>query len=159
MSWQNFLEVLCKRREYGLTSLETEVVMCLEESNCQTKNELLQIYIRYYSSIEEEAFTQRLKNIYKKFQIAGSGQKLPQLQKYLIEKYIKYKNKDVFFFEIGLTYIHPSFPKVLFGKGIYKVINLDNHENKRVDILQTFATNMSAGSSVFVMLNQQLIRR
>ena len=143
MSWQNFLEILCKRREYGLTSLEAEVLFCLEETQGQTKNNLLETYIRSYSIIEEEAFTQRLKNIYKKFQITGAGHKLPQLHKYLTEKYIQYQNKDIFFSEIGLTYIYPSFPRDTFGKELDRLICSDDREQKQVDILQTFAPNLN----------------
>jgi hypothetical protein len=143
MSWKIFLETLCKRREYGLTPLEAEVVMCLEETNGQTKNDLLAIYIRSHSTIEEEAFTQRLKNIYKKFQITGKGHKLPQLHNYLTEKYIQYQNKDIFFSEIGLTYIYPSFPRDTFGKEIDRAIHSDDRAHKQVDILQTFAPNLN----------------
>jgi hypothetical protein len=143
MSWNIFLKVLCNRQEYELTPLEIEVIMCLEETKCQTKNDLLETYISSYSIIEEEAFTQRLKNIYKKFQITGKGYKLPQLHKHLIEKYIEYQNKDIFFSEIGLTYIYPDFPRDVFGKEINNVINSDNQEHKRVDILQTFAPNLN----------------
>ncbi len=57
MSWNTFLEALCNSREYELTSLETEVLMCLEESHCPTKKDLLATYITSYSLIEEEAFT------------------------------------------------------------------------------------------------------
>jgi hypothetical protein len=135
--------VLCNRQEYELTPLEIEVIMCLEETKCQTKNDLLETYISLYSIIEEEAFTQRLKNIYKKFQITGKGYKLPQLHKHLIEKYIEYQNKDRFFSEIGLTYIYPDFPRDVFGKEINNVIHSDNQEHKRVDILQTFAPNLN----------------
>ncbi|MBD2677289.1 MULTISPECIES: hypothetical protein [Nostoc] len=142
MSWKNFLEALCNCREYELTPLETEVLMCLQETKCPTKKDLLEIYITSYSIIEEEAFTQRLKNIYKKFQITGKGYKLPQLHKYLTEKYIQYQNKDIFFSQIGLTYIYPIFPSDTFGKEIDKLIHVDNPEQKRVDILQTFAPNL-----------------
>lgn len=143
MGWSNFLIALCKCREYNLTPLEIEVLMCLEENQCQNKNDLLATYIRLYSTIEEEAFTQRLKNIYKKFQITGKGYKLPQLHKYLTEKYIQYQNKDIFFSEIGLTYIYPDFPRDAFGKAINNAIHSDNQEHKRVDILQTFAPNLN----------------
>jgi hypothetical protein len=143
MSWNIFLKVLCNRQEYELTPLEIEVIMCLEETKCQTKNDLLETYISSYSIIEEEAFTQRLKNIYKKFQITGKGYKLPQLHKHLIEKYIEYQNQDIFFSEIGLTYIYPDFPRDVFGKEINNVIHSDNQEHKRVDILQTFAPNLN----------------
>ena len=143
MDWKNFLEGICKRREYGLTSLESEVLMCLEENRLQTKKDLLEAYIRSYSEIEEEAFTQRLKNIYKKFKISGNGYKLPQLYKYLTEKYIQYQNKDIFFSEIGLTYIYPGFPRDTFGEAIDNVINSDNQQHKQIDILQTFAPNLN----------------
>jgi hypothetical protein len=143
MSWNNFLELLCKRREYGLTSLEAEVLICLEENQCPTKNDLLATYIKLYSTIEEEAFTQRLKNIYKKFQITGNGHKLPQLHKYLTEQYIQYQNKDIFFSEIGLTYIYQSFPRDKFSKELDNSIVSDDREQKQVDILQTFAPNLN----------------
>lgn len=143
MSWKNFLAVLCKQEEYGLTSLEMEVLMCLEESKCQTKNALLETYTEAYSNIEEEAFTQRLKNIYKKFQITGKGHKLPQLHKYLAEKYIQYQNKDAFFSGIGLTHIYPGFPRDRFSEEIDNIINSDSKECRKVDILQTFAPNLN----------------
>lgn len=143
MSWASFLETLSNRPEYGLTSLETEVVMCLQEAQCPTKSELLEAYIKSYSTIEEEAFTQRLKNIYKKFQIVGKGHKLPQLHKRLNELYLQYQNNDIFFSEIGLNYIYPNFPRDGFSKAIDNLIDSDNSEHKQVDILQTFAPNLN----------------
>jgi hypothetical protein len=143
MSWKSFLEALCNSQEYDLTALEIEVFMCLQEAQCQTKSELLEAYIKSYSTIEEEAFTQRLKNIYKKFQIGGKGYKLPRLHKYLTEQYLQYKNNDVFFSEIGLNYIYPKFPRDAFGKAIDDLIDSDSSGHKQVDILQTFAPNLN----------------
>lgn len=143
MSWNNFLKMICKRQEYGLTAIEEEVLMCLEETKCPTKNDLLVIYINSFSIIEEEAFTQRLKNIYKKFQITDRGYKLPQLYKYLSEQYIQYLNKDIFFSGIGLTYVHPNFPRDKFGTEIDNVIQSEDRDQKQVDILQTFAPNLN----------------
>ncbi|NJK53521.1 MAG: hypothetical protein HC936_13195 [Leptolyngbyaceae cyanobacterium SU_3_3] len=143
MSWNLFLEAFCKRQEYGLTPLEVEVVMCLQQTQGQTKNELLEAYIQSYSIIEEEAFTQRLKNIYKKFQIAGKGHKLPQLHKYLTEQYLNHQNNDLFFSEIGLSYIYPNFPRDVFGKAIDNLMDSDSLDRKQVDILQTFAPNLN----------------
>jgi hypothetical protein len=158
MSWNFFLETLCKRREYGLTPLETEVVMCLEETNCQTKNDLLATYIRSHSTIEEEAFTQRLKNIYKKFKITGQGHKLPQLHNYLTEQYIQYQNKDIFFSEIGLSYIYPSFPRDIFGQEIDRAIHSDDRSHKQVDILQTFAPNLNDYSEHLIQCIQNNVQ-
>ena len=143
MSWNSFLETLSNRPEYGLTALEAEVVMCLQEAQCPTKSELLEAYIKSYSTIEEEAFTQRLKNIYKKFQIVGKGHKLPQLHKRLNEQYLQYQNNDIFFSEIGLNYIYPNFPRDGFSKAIDHLIDSENSEHKQVDILQTFAPNLN----------------
>lgn len=142
MGWTSFLETLCKRQSYGLTPLEMEVVMCLNEGQGQTKNDLLAAYVSVYSTIEEEAFTQRLKNIYKKFNIMGKGHKLPQLHRYLAEQYVQYQNKDIFFSDIGLTYIHPAFPSDAFGKAIDQVLDSDDLHHQKVDILQTFAPNL-----------------
>ncbi|MCP2726986.1 hypothetical protein [Limnofasciculus baicalensis] len=143
MSWDSFLEALCNCQEYGLTSLEADVVICLQEAQCPTKSELLEAYLASYSTIEEEAFTQRLKNIYKKFKIVGKGHKLPQLHKRLTEQYLQYQNNDIFFSEIGLNYIYPNFPRDAFGKAIDNLIDSDNSEHKQVDILQTFAPNLN----------------
>jgi hypothetical protein len=143
MSWKSFLEALCNSQEYELTSLEIEVVMCLQEAQCQTKGELLETYVKSYSPIEEEAFTQRLKNIYKKFKIGGKGYKLPRLHKYLTEQYLQYKNNDLFFSEIGLNYIYPKFPRDGFSKALDDLIESDNSGYKQVDILQTFAPNLN----------------
>jgi hypothetical protein len=141
MSWQTFLSALCQRQEYGLTPLEIEVLMCIEDGKCPTKNSLLASY-HERSAIEEEAFTQRLKNIYKKFQINGKGHKLPQLHKYLTELYISSENKDIFFANIGLTYIYPNFPTDKFSQAIELAISATDPQYKQVDILQTFAPNL-----------------
>ncbi len=143
MRWNTFLETLCKRREYGLTAGEIDVLMCLDEAKCPTKNDLLAIYISSYSTIEAEAFTQRLKHIYRKFQITDKGYKLPQLHKYLTEQYIQYQHKDIFFSDIGLSYIYPDFPKDRFGTEIDRVIHSTDRDQKQVDILQTFAPNLN----------------
>jgi hypothetical protein len=142
MSWNNFLVAICQRKEYELTAVEIEVLMCLDRDNCPSKHELLTNCISNYGAIEEEAFTQRLKNIYKKFQIDGKGYKLPQLHKFFTEQYLHYQNKDVFFADIGLTYIHPNFPRDIFGREIDRVINSIDRDQKQVDILQTFAPNL-----------------
>lgn len=143
MKWESFLEALCNHQEYGLTSVESEVIRCLPETQCPTKSELLEAYNASYSVIEEEAFTQRLKNIYKKFKIVGKGYKLPQLYKYLVEQYLQYQNQDAFFSKIGLSYIYPNFPREVFSKAIDNLIELDTSEPKQVDILQTFAPNLN----------------
>lgn len=143
MSWNSFLEALCKRQEYGLTPVEIEVIMCLQEARGQAKNELLEAYVKSCSIIEEEAFTQRLKSIYKKFKIVGKGHKLPQLHKNLTKQYLHYQNNDVFFSEVGLNYIYSSFPREAFGKAIDNLINSNDLEHQKVDILQTFAPNLN----------------
>jgi hypothetical protein len=142
MSWNNFLVAICQRQEYELTAVEIEVLMCLKEANCHTKQDLLTNCISIYGAIEEEAFTQRLKNIYKKFHITGAGYKLPQLHKLFVEEYLHYQNKDVFFADIGLTYVYPTFPRDVFGREIDRAIESVDRDQKRVDILQTFAPNL-----------------
>jgi hypothetical protein len=143
MSWNIFLESLCKSSEYGITTLEAEVLMCLDEHHCLSKNDLLKVYVGSYSMVEEEAFTQRLRNIYRKFHITGNGYKLPQLHNYLAEKYIQFQNKDIFFARIGLNHIHPNFPRDIFGQEIDNLIHSENQNDQQVDILQTFAPNLN----------------
>ncbi len=142
MSWQNFLLSICSNPEYELTLLEKEVVMCILETKTQTKNDLFLAYNQLYSPINQEAFTQRLKNIYRKFQITEKGHKLPQLHKYLISKYLDYQNQDIFFSKIGLSYVYPRFPRHKFSQAIDRIINSENQDEKQVDILQTFAPNL-----------------
>ena len=142
MSWQKFLLSICSNPEYELTLLEREVVMCIAETKTQTKNDLFLAYNQLYSPINEEAFTQRLKNIYRKFQITEKGHKLPQLHKYLVNKYLDSDARDIFFSEIGLSYIYPQFPRHKFGQEIDRVINSEDRDEKQVDILQTFAPNL-----------------
>lgn len=143
MSWNNFLAAICQRKEYELTAVEIEVLMCLNEGNCPTKQDLLVSCIKLHGATNEAAFTQRLKNIYKKFHITGGQYKLPQLHKFLTEQYLHYQNKDIFFSDIGLTYIHPNFPKDRFSTEIDRVINSVDRNLKQVDILQTFAPNLN----------------
>ncbi|MEM8723014.1 MAG: hypothetical protein AAGE84_27645 [Cyanobacteria bacterium P01_G01_bin.39] len=116
--------------------------MCIPETKTPTKNDLFLAYNQLYSPINEEAFTQRLKNIYRKFQITAKGHKLPQLHKYLINKYLDYQNQDLFFSEIGLSHIYPTFPRQRFSQEIERVIDSDNQSDKQVEILQTFAPNL-----------------
>jgi len=142
MSWQKFLLSICSAPKYELTLLEKEVIMCILETKTQTKNDLFLAYNQLYSPINEEAFTQRLKNIYRKFKITEKGYKLPQLHKYLVNQYLSYQNQDIFFSEIGLSYIYPQFPRDKFGQAIDRMINSENQDEKQVDILQTFAPNL-----------------
>ena len=142
MSWQKFLLSICSNPKYELTLLEKEVIMCILETKTQTKNELFLAYNQLCSPINEEAFTQRLKNIYRKFQIIEKGHKLPQLHKYLVNKYLAYQKQDIFFSEIGLSYIYPQFPRHKFSQAIDRVINSEEQDEKQVDILQTFAPNL-----------------
>lgn len=143
MSWESFLKALCQRQEYALTLSERDVILCIQESQIPTKNHLLASYCESYSEIEEEAFTQRLKNIYKKFQITGRGHKLPQLHQHLQGLYLNSQNNDRFFGGIGLSYIHPVFPKDLFSDAIDRTIEAQDPQSSQVDILQTFAPNLN----------------
>ena len=142
MSWKNFLDDICKSRQYDLTPLEAEVLMCLDEFALQSKRGLFETYTQAYSAIEEEAFTQRLKNIYKKFQIAGKGHKLPQLHQYLSEQYSQYQTNELYFAEVGLSYLYPSFPRDAFSDAIAALHAPTSSMPKQVDILQTFAPNL-----------------
>jgi hypothetical protein len=141
-NWIQFLEDLCQRDEHRLTRLETEVVLCLREIPGQTKADLLDAYIQSYSYIEEEAFTQRLKNIYKKFQVHGPGQKLPQLHKFVHNHYHKLRNHNGFFDSVGLRHVYSQFPKERFGEAIDQLMAGNDQQPKEVDILQTFAPNL-----------------
>lgn len=143
MNWHNFLRSICSDQKYELTLSEQEVILCIEETKSLTKNDLLKAYNEKYPPINEEAFTQRLKNIYRKFKITEKGHKLPQVHKYLVDKYSNYQKKDIFFSEIGLDYIYPKFPRDKFSQAIEKIINSENQEKKQVDILQTFAPNLN----------------
>lgn len=143
MSWSFFLKAECQRPEYRLTPGEIDVVMCLQEDKCPNRSSLREAYIILHSEIEEEAFIQRLRSIFKRFQIGGSRRdKLPLLHRYLTEKYYQYKNNDIFFSEIGLNHIHPKFPRNMFGEAIDKLIGSSSLEHRQVDILQTFAPNL-----------------
>jgi len=141
-NWIQFLEEFCQRQEHRLTRLETDVVLCLKEIPGQTKADLLDIYIQSYSYIEEEAFTQRLKNIYKKFQVNGPGQKLPQLHRFAHDHFNKIKNHNGFFSSVGLKHIYSQFPKERFGDAIDKMVDGIDQQPREVDILQTFAPNL-----------------
>jgi hypothetical protein len=143
MNWDSFLKVICQRQEYGLTLSERDVILCIQEAQTPSKNQLWATYCQSYSEIETEAFTQRLKNIYKKFQITGRGHKLPQLHKHLKDLFLNCQDDDRFFVGIGLNHIHPVFPKDLFGKEIDQMIDANDLESCQVDILQTFAPNLN----------------
>jgi hypothetical protein len=73
MIWTAFLQLISERHEHALTAHELEVILCLMEHPVQSKQELLETYQQRHSPIEEEAFTQRLRTIYRKFNITGRG--------------------------------------------------------------------------------------
>ena len=132
--------------------------MCIEETRTQTKNNLFKAYNQVYIAIEEEAFTQRLKNIYRKFQITEKGHKLPQLHKYLVNQYLAYQNQDIFFSEIGLSYVYPQFPRYKFSQAIERVVNSKKQNEKQVDILQTFAPNLDDYYELLIECLQNQVR-
>ena len=139
MSWTSFLQAIGQQQHYALTPHEMEVILCLQEEQGQTKHQLLEAYQHCYSAIEEEAFTQRLRTIYRKFGIDGRGYKLPQLHRFLISEY---RQSDPGFSRIGLVRIHDSFPTEIFADDMDGVSQYEPPEKRRVDILQTFAPNL-----------------
>ena len=139
MSWTSFLQAIGQQQHYALTPHEMEVILCLQEGQGQTKQQLLEAYQHNFSAIEEEAFTQRLRTIYRKFGIEGRGYKLPQLHRFLISEY---RQNDPGFNGIGLVRIHECFPTEAFADALDAVIQCEQSETRSVDILQTFAPNL-----------------
>ncbi len=147
MSWTVFLQAIAERQEYGLTPHELAVLCCLREDTGQSKQDLFETYQRTHSPIEEEAFTQRLRTIYRKFQITGRGYKLPQLHRFLVQQF---QQSEQGFARLGLSRIHPGFPSDVFADALERVISAADPEegwnspeaDRDVAILQTFAPNL-----------------
>ena len=117
--------------------------MCLKEDESFGKEEWRQAYFESYSMIQDDAFTQRLKNIYKKFNITISGAKLPILYRLIQEQYREYQIRDTLFSGMGLSNIYPHFPDEVFKEKIDKSIESRDSEEKVIEILQTFAPNLN----------------
>ena len=153
MSWTVFLQTLGERQEHALTPHELEVILCLNEEPGQSKQQLLEVYQRRQGPIEEEAFTQRLRTIYRKFNVSGRGYKLPQLQRYLAQQY---QQSGPGLSRFGLSRIHAAFPTDTFAAALERLLQNqeqakdDDHKvddppvenHKEVAILQTFAPNL-----------------
>jgi hypothetical protein len=139
MTWTSFLQSISERHEHALTAHELEVILCLREHPVQSKQELLDTYLQRHSPIEDEAFTQRLRTIYRKFNITGRGYKLPQLHRYLQQQY---EQRGQGFGRLGLQTIHPGFPNDRFAAALEQLINADEGDDRQVAILQTFAPNL-----------------
>jgi hypothetical protein len=158
MSWTVFLQTLGERQEHALTPHELEVILCLNQEPGQSKQQLLEVYQRRQGPIEEEAFTQRLRTIYRKFNVSGKGYKLPQLQRYLAQQY---QQSGPGLSRFGLSRIHAAFPTDTFAAALERLLHnqeqakqnvheendhkvddppVENH--KEVAILQTFAPNL-----------------
>ena len=155
MNWTSFLEAIGQQQRYALTPHEMEVILCLQEEQGQTKHQLLAAYEHCYRSIEEEAFTQRLRTIYRKFGIEGRGYKLPQLHRFLISEY---RQSDRGFTGIGLVRIHESFPSEVFADALEGVSQEEPSENRGVDILQTFAPNLDHYRTQLIRCLRQDVR-
>ena len=139
MTWTAFLQSISERHEHALTAHELEVILCLREHPVQSKQELLDAYQQRHSPIEDEAFTQRLRTIYRKFNITGRGYKLPQLHRYLQHQY---QQRGQGFGRLGLQTIHPGFPNDRFAAALEQLISADDGNDRQVAILQTFAPNL-----------------
>jgi hypothetical protein len=138
MSWTTFLQSIAQSHQQGLTPHEMEVFLCLREEPGQTKQELLEVYQTLHSPIEEEAFTQRLRTIYRKFSIHGKGYKLPQLHRHLSDRY-QQSERD--YPRFGLNRIHATFPTEAYAEALHRLIQEGGSEGE-VAILQTFAPNL-----------------
>ena len=158
MSWTAFLQDLGERQEHALTPHELEVILCLRQEPGQSKQQLLEAYQHRHGPIEEEAFTQRLRTIYRKFNVSGRGYKLPQLQRYLAQQY---QQSGPGLSRFGLSRIHAAFPTDTFAAALERLLhnqeqakqNVHQENEQRVDdspvenhkevaILQTFAPNL-----------------
>jgi hypothetical protein len=155
MSWTAFLQALGERQEHALTSHELEVILCLREEPGQSKQQLLEAYQCRRGPIEEEAFTQRLRTIYRKFNISGKGYKLPQLQRFLAQQY---QQSEPGLSRFGLSRIHASFPTDSFAAALERLLHHQEqaqeaahketqeegqqYGQQEVAILQTFAPNL-----------------
>jgi hypothetical protein len=158
MSWTAFLQTLGEQQDYALTPHELEVILCLNQEPGQSKQQLLEVYQRRQGPIEEEAFTQRLRTIYRKFNVSGRGYKLPQLQRFLAQQY---QGSEPGLSRFGLSRIHAAFPTDTFAAALERLLhnqeqakqNVHQENEQRVDdspvenhkevaILQTFAPNL-----------------
>jgi hypothetical protein len=147
MSWTAFLQTLGERQEHALTPHELEVILCLRQEPGQSKQQLLEAYQQRQGPIEEEALTQRLRTIYRKFNVSGKGYKLPQLQRYLAQQY---QQSGPGLSRFGLSKIHAAFPTDAFAAALERLIDdqeqaqpVDQKEDQQeVAILQTFAPNL-----------------
>jgi hypothetical protein len=143
MSWTAFLQAIDERQEHALTPHELEVILCLRQEPGQSKQQLLEAYQQRHGPIEEEAFTQRLRTIYRKFNVSGKGYKLPQLQRYLAQQY---QQSGPGLSRFGLSRIHAAFPSDTFAAALEQLIDDQEQsqpENQQeVAILQTFAPNL-----------------
>jgi hypothetical protein len=142
MNWNSFLESVGQDPVVALTSAELDVVMCLREEHGQTKQQLYDMYLEMHAQLEEEAFTQRLRTIYRKFGIHGRGYKLPQLHRLLTARYQQDQQRDQRFSRIGLARIHEQFPAEVFATALDGCIASQRAQDSQVDILQTFAPNL-----------------
>jgi hypothetical protein len=143
MSWIAFLQALGERQDYALTPHELEVILCLNEQPGQSKQQLLEACQRRQGPIEEEAFTQRLRTIYRKFNINGRGYKLPQLQRFLAQLY---QQSGPGLSRFGLSRIHATFPSDTFAAALEQLAHgqegTQPDDQNEVAILQTFAPNL-----------------
>lgn len=139
MTWTTFLQAISEHHDHALTPHELDVVLCLRQEPGQSKQELLDTYQQRHCPIEEEAFTQRLRTIYRKFHITGRGYKLPQLHRHLLQEY---QHFDQSFSRLGLRRIHRGFPSNRFAEALEQLVDSNKGEEKQVAILQTFAPNL-----------------
>jgi hypothetical protein len=152
MSWTTFLQAIGEHHDHALTPHELDVILCLRQAPGQTKQDLLETYQNLHGPIEEEALTQRLRTIYRKFRITGRGHKLPQLHRCLHQRFLQSEQR---FVALGLREIHPAFPDDRFTSALEELIATDDDGDKNVSILQTFAPNLERYKSQLIRCLQR----
>ena len=142
--WEKFLIEICTQRR--LTDIQKQTLMCLTEST-RNKSELLSSYNKIYfqenGELLDETLTKRLTTIYNKFEITNGRNKFRRLLELLRTQYEEWNNNENnCLLRTDLRNIYPQFPIERFRDELERVPFLRDEE-KEIDILQTFAPNLS----------------
>lgn len=165
--WRIFLD--CIAIEQRLTNALREVLMLIPAPGQQFCEGLDDYMFRlskdHNSTLERKIFDNARNRLINglSFDIQGNN-RLVELRRILIQKFQERRDRAAFFSNVGLTNIYDGFPLSKFQEEVRNLVDLSENQNfqyqpdQGIDILQTFAPNLSDLRALLTISIQRQIR-
>jgi hypothetical protein len=165
--WRIFLD--CIAIEERLTNVLREVLMLIPAPGQQFHGGLddyiFQILRQHDPTLVTNVFSNTRNRLINglSFHVQGNN-RLVELRRILIQKFQERRDRAAFFSNVGLTNIYDEFPLSKFQEEVRNLVDLSENQNfqyqpdRGIDILQTFAPNLSDLQALLTISIQRQIR-